>query len=279
MNKNIFQKCSSIFCADFTSLFTNLPHTEIKDNMRDLIIFCFSKNKDFIKVNYHNCRFSATHLGKGCYSQQDVIHMVDTVLDNSYAKFATVAFRQVKGIPMGGNASPEIADLTLTNMEYRYCSKKENENKIKDIKLASRYVDDLICINNKNIDFNLIAKEIYGTNLALEATHKSNKETNYLDLTIKLDQGIHYNLFNKTDDFSFDVIRYSNFKSNIPNNYKYNIISGETIRTARASSNKNNFKNAITNIQKILVQNNYLQQRIIKTTNNILEKHKYYSFL
>ena len=30
-------------------------------------------------------------------------------------------FKQIKGIPMGGNASPLIADLFLANLEFRQC--------------------------------------------------------------------------------------------------------------------------------------------------------------
>ena len=32
-------------------------------------------------------------------------------------------FKQIKGIPMGGNASPLIADLFLANLEFKYMDK------------------------------------------------------------------------------------------------------------------------------------------------------------
>ena len=32
-------------------------------------------------------------------------------------------FKQIKGIPMGGNASPIIADLFLANLEFRNMGK------------------------------------------------------------------------------------------------------------------------------------------------------------
>ena len=37
--------------------------------------------------------------------------------------YSGVVYRQEKGIPQGNNASPQIADLTLAMMEYRYISK------------------------------------------------------------------------------------------------------------------------------------------------------------
>ena len=36
-------------------------------------------------------------------------------------------FKQIKGIPMGGNASPLIADLFLANLEFKYMDKLSHQ--------------------------------------------------------------------------------------------------------------------------------------------------------
>ena len=125
---------------------------------------------------------------------------------------------------MGNNASPQLADLSLSKMEHNYCIEKNNKIFLENVLLANRYVDDLITLTNGENTFTEIAKNIYHESLTLEATQKTDVETNYLDLTVNTEPNISYKLFNKTDDYDFKVLRYTQYNSNIPQNYKHNII-------------------------------------------------------
>ena len=68
-------------------------------------------------------------------------------------------FKQIKGIPMGGNSSPLIADLFLANLEFRYMDKLVSSKSPENLRMAkklsnnSRNIDDIgICNMNNNND-------------------------------------------------------------------------------------------------------------------------------
>ena len=116
---------------------------------------------------------------------------------------------QTKGIPMGGNASPLIADLYLSWLEYQYLSKlvrNKDFNLLHKLKYNSRYIDDIITPNVEN--FLEIAKHIYPTEISLEQTDNDSLYDTFLDLDIKV--------FHKVDLFDFEVISFPFLESNIP---------------------------------------------------------------
>jgi hypothetical protein len=49
--------------------------------------------------------------GKTCYSEEQVISMLEFLIDNIFVSFGGVLFQQVVGIPMGSNCAPLLADL------------------------------------------------------------------------------------------------------------------------------------------------------------------------
>ena len=71
------------------------------------------------------------------------------LLFNSFVKFEPHVFEQIKGIPMGGNASPLIADLFLGNLEFRYMGELVSSKSPDNLRMAkklsnnSRYIDDI----------------------------------------------------------------------------------------------------------------------------------------
>ena len=53
------------------------------------------------------------HKGKTCYSEEQVISMLEFLIDNIFVSFGETLFQQVVGIPMGTNCAPLLADLFL----------------------------------------------------------------------------------------------------------------------------------------------------------------------
>ena len=71
--------------------------------------------------------------------------------------------------PMGGNASPLIADLYLSWLEYQYLSKlvtNKDFNLLHKLKYYSHYINDIITPNVEN--FLEIATHIYPTEISLQ---------------------------------------------------------------------------------------------------------------
>ena len=92
-------------------------------------------------------------------------------------------FKQIKGIPVGGNASPLIADLFLANLEFKYMDKlvssKSPENLRMAKKLSSKYIDDIgVCNMNNNNEF-ICSKDIYPESIPLTTRCIENDQDTY----------------------------------------------------------------------------------------------------
>ena len=78
-----------------------------------------------------------------------------------------------------------------------------------------RYIDDLIVFNNKKfLDY---LKEIYPSQLTVEKANKSNHLTDYHDLAFIIDSGgkLSVRLYDKRDDFDFQIVNFPFLSSNI----------------------------------------------------------------
>ena len=276
-------KNTIIYTADFASLFTNLPHVVIQAYMTKLLKICFDNaGKRYVKVGFNKCYYTDEYKNGNVNNldKEDIMYLIDTVLQNSYAKYGNFLFKQINGIPQGNNSSPLLADLTLTMMEFEFCNKKENKIKLKGLNNAYRYADDIDVLSSKTFDFEKIAQEIYHKSLTLEKTNKLNTKTQFLDIEMEIQNNkFNTKLYNKTNDYHFEVIRYSNYNSNTPQIFKNNIIAGEVLRIARLSSNEKNFNEGYQNIKCHFIKNNYPTSLIKKTTEKVLKKHNFLSFI
>ncbi|VDN30518.1 unnamed protein product [Gongylonema pulchrum] len=107
--------------------------------------------------------------------------MLRIILEETYVRFSGYIFKQIQGVPMDGNASPDIADLTLSVMEYRFLRKNLGFHFH-----LFRYIDDILVVNCAN--FAEIASNIYGPNLQLNTTY-SGQHACFLDLQILCQNG------------------------------------------------------------------------------------------
>ena len=84
-------------------------------------------------------------------SCQNVCDALSFLLDNIYIRFSTKLYRQIVGIPMGTNCAPLVADLFLFCYERDFMKNLSSDNQadvIKAFNLTSRYLDDLLNIDN-----------------------------------------------------------------------------------------------------------------------------------
>ena len=228
---------SNLVSADFATLFTKLPHATIKYHLMQLIDLAFNNSKkQFMAISSKKVFFTGTtqYNGYVYMDRFDVKQMLVHVMDETYVAFAGNIFRQIMGVPMGGNASPLIADLTLSMMEFTYCQSHTRNNLI-----AVRYIDDILALNCP--DFITKAAGIYNKELRLEETYAGN-HCCFLDLDIKLQNGtVKTNVYNKTDAFPFKVNRFGYPDSMVSANIHSNTIIGQLIRYARICNNTNDF--------------------------------------
>ena len=68
--------------------------------------------------------------GKTCYSEEQVISMLEFLVDNIFVSLGGTLFQQVVGIPMGTNCAPLLADLFLYSYESEFLQKLVKDKKI-----------------------------------------------------------------------------------------------------------------------------------------------------
>ena len=113
-------------------------------------------------------------------------------------------FRQCIGIPMATNCAPLLANLFLYSYEVKFLRsmKKSNKKLEKAFNLTSRYIDDLISINNPR--FKQFLKDIYPEELLVSETSES-RNVSDLDLLIDISNGdLVFSIIDKRDAFDFE---------------------------------------------------------------------------
>ena len=251
---------TKIYCADFASLFTNLPHDLLLTNMQKLIKLCYNNSgKKFLALGYEKCYYtSETNKRKGTIylERQDIAYLVHQVLKNGYVTFAGKCFQQICGVPMGGNASPMLADLTLSMLEFEYLNNKDNAQLARIFQNTYRYMDDLLTIfRDKNLN---IFDSMYPPSLTLEQTNSVDHVANYLDLTITIHQGkILTKVYNKTDDYNFKVVRYPKSDSNMHTAIAYNCFQSEILRFSRLTTKIEHFEERLIGLSNYYKNNGF----------------------
>ena len=150
-----FSQVSSIKTFDFSTLYTTLPHDKLKTRLKETIHKAFSHRNygsKFVVLGYNSTYFSnKIHKGKTCYSEEQVISMLEFLIDNIFVSFGGTLFQQVVGIPMGTNCAPLLADLFLYSYESEFLQKLVKDKKIHEARAFNftyRYIDDVLSINN-----------------------------------------------------------------------------------------------------------------------------------
>ena len=172
-------------------------------------------------------------------------------------------------------SSSPITELTVGKKEYNYIKKLMQEKKLNLAKILSnncRYVDDLITINYLN--FNNIIGDIYPRSLEMERTGNDNKNVNYLDLNIKVGiNGPSISIYDKTDDFNFNVVSLTFPQSNIPIDVGYNVFYSQVLRYGKASSNLNNFLIPLRETFRLLINRGYKYKKLISRIEKCFQKY------
>ena len=265
--------------ADFSTLYTSLPHTEILSNMYFLVDLLFRNSGKWLlaigtKRQTRKCWFTDDR-NAGCLTltSVEVKELIRDVVDNSFVKFAGLIFKQVSGIPMGNNASPLIADLTLATMEFRFMTDKKNDDVRYSIKHMFRYMDDLLGINVN--DAMNIWSRIYPPQLPLSKTSVSDNKCSYLDIELVTENNETITrVYNKTDDFNFPVVRYTHCESNTSIAIGLNTFYSQLIRIGRISSDRNSFTIRVKELYKAFVEKRYNHRVLIQRFRSFAKNYK-----
>ena len=98
------------------------------------------------------------------WSCQNVCDALLYLLDNIYIRFGNKLNIQIVSMPMGTNCAPLVADLFLLCYERDFMSSLSGDNQadiIEAFNSTSRYVDDLLNIDNPCFEGMVNASKIY----------------------------------------------------------------------------------------------------------------------
>ena len=141
------------------------------------------------------------------------------------------------------------------------------------LKNVFRFIDDLNAVNDNNIFLDNI-NNIYPPELELSKENTNEHEATFLDLRITIKENkFDVSLFDKRNDFNFDIVRMPFKSSNIPSNMFYNTISAECLRIARTCNKQINFARCITPLLLRMLKQGAIKSRIISTLRKSYNRH------
>ena len=271
---------SSIRTFDFSTLYTTIPHDKLKARLSLLVKQAFfnkngSRRYEHIVITRQLGYFSNNIDAKSKYTDVEVIKMLNFLIDNIFVKFAGKTFRQTIGIPMGTNCAPLLADLFLYSYEAEFIQslQKAGSKRIaKRFNDTHRYIDDLMSLNNPYISSYL--DHIYPDELEIKETTESEGSASYLDLFVQIRQNTLYTkLYDKRDDFNFEIINFPYLSSNIPSAPAYGVYISQLLRYSRACDSYEDFRVRHRLLAVKLVRQGFSRIRLVKSFKKFYGKY------
>ena len=154
------------------------------------------------------------------WSCQNVCEALIYLLDNIYIRFGTKLYRQIVGISMGTNCAPLVADLICYERDFMTSlSDVKQAEIIEAFKITSRYLDDLLNIDNPYSEG--MVNRIYPPELRLNKTNTSDTGAPFLDLHLSISNGfVSSKIYDKREDFDFDIVNFPFLDGDVQKKFK-----------------------------------------------------------
>lgn len=222
-----------VYTADIKSLYTEIPHKELFKAIKWML------------DSFRQHPFKSNRRETIAVSNETVLELIKEYLGFNYLTSSDMndniqIYKQVKGIPTGGNCSPELANLYLMYYEIMYRERcPEKWDKIRD---TGRYLDDLITLTKEDgFQWSNIQTEVYEDTIELEDNSiEGNREGIFLDIKVRFDprDTLYYTLYRKPGN----AYQYIHFKSYMPKHIKKNFIINELHRIKKRCKRIQDFR-------------------------------------
>ena len=165
--------------------------------------------------------------------------MINFLIDNIFVECGGEVFQQVIGIPMGTNCAPLLADIFLYSYEAEFIQtliRSGKRHSAKSFNFTYRYIDDVFSLNNHK--FSDYVYDIYPVELEIKETTDDQYHSSFLDLLLEIDKDsrLRVKIYDKRDDFNFDIVNFPFLCGNIPQSPSYGVYISQLIRYACAST-------------------------------------------
>ena len=172
--------------------------------------------------------------------------------------------------------APLLADLFLYSYEAEFIQtliKSGKRHFAKSFHFTYRYIDDVLSINNPK--FGDYIDYIYPVELEIKDTTDADHQASYLDLDLSYnrDKRLQVKLYDKRDDFNFNIVNFPFLSSNIPQSPAYGVYVSQLIRYARASSAYSDFLVRSRLLTSKLLGQGYNRFKLITTFKKFYGRH------
>ena len=152
--------------------------------------------------------------------------MINFLIDNIFVECGGEIFQQVVGIPMGTNCAPLLADIFLYSYEAEFIQtliKSGKRHLAKSFNFTYRYIDDVFSLNNHK--FSDYVYDIYPVELEIKETTDDQYHSSFLDLLLEIDKDgrLRVKIYDKRDDFNFDIVNFPFLCGNVPQSPSYGV--------------------------------------------------------
>ena len=272
----------SVSTFDFSTLYTSIPHDQLKCNLRQFVERIFSiKDKKYMVCNLFNkCAYfsDSDNIPKSyiVFNKSNLVECINYLIDNAFVVFNNNVYRQVIGIPMGTNSGPHVANIYLHQYEHEYFRLLFDRGKndlLARLEFVFRFQDDLISFNDHGLLQDSLC-EIYPPVMIVNNTNISACKSNFLDMTISIYQGkFYFSLYDKRNDYDFDVISFPFLDGNIPKGKSYGVFISQLVRYARINCSFSRFIDDVKRLVQKLIQQDFDAAALRKRFQAFIDNH------
>jgi hypothetical protein len=187
---------NSIKTLDFSTIYTTISHSKLKDRLRELAQMCFIKKNGQRRYKYlvlgrdrsYFVKYHSDSIKK--FSESDIINVLEYLIDNIFVVFAGRSSTTDSQHTMGTSCAPFLADLFLYSFEADFIQGllKKNEKKLaQSFNFTFRYVHDVLPLINIRLgDF---VDRIFPIELEIKDITDTDRSASYLNIHLEIDRG------------------------------------------------------------------------------------------
>ena len=195
----------------------------------------------------------------------DIINLVRTLVLSTFIKSGSHIRKQIKGLPMGTNPAPHLADLHCYSKESTAMDQlaQTNPQRAQSFFGTYRYIDDILSVDKRNFDsyVRLVGDQepsnqpIYPEFLLLNKTTVETTSTDFLGMTITSKKKI-----------PVPKVNYPSLTGNFPRILAFGVFTGLLHRFARICTLTCDFMNSAVEMARLLTTKGYSQRKLGPST-------------
>ena len=139
---------------------------------------------------------------------------------------------------------------------------------------TTRYLDDLLNIDNPYMYFEGMVNQIYPPELQLNKANTTDTEALFLVLHLSIaNEFVSSIIYNKRDDFDFDIVHFPFLDGDVSRRASYGVYISQLFRFARVCNHKEDFNARNKCLTTKLLQQGYQHHKLRRTLSNLYRSH------